>query len=319
MHSSTFAALRDGIARALILLATIAGLGACTSDDIGPVVLVTTAGSGNLIILDAANGEIIGEVDTFAMCEPMVACELDKLRASVYHPATGLLIAATSSNDEFCETCIVGIDLATGEAALIADNEELQNAAGMDLDVDGIGGLAVSRGIIFATIKSGEGGQVGLVSLGTDTPLAYLGLTGVAAELMMSFDLGNAIAFDDSSTLHYTTGAGLSTIDPTNADATHVGAITLEGFTSAADPGDEDFVRVNSLTILPTGEARGIFVDDGPRYLGALDLTTRVFSTVGFYGADDFDTATGYGRIDSLAWVPESAVADDIEEDAPPM
>lgn len=267
--------------------------------------------AGDLYVLDPASGELLGTIDTSGTCEA-VPCEIGRTASAAWDPGAQLLVAGMGGSGGLCSGCILTIDLATGVAEVLWDNAALQSAVGMAFNVDAVPGMARrGDGTFFATVRESEGGAVGLVSFTRTQAPVFVATTGVAEDLMLQYDIGNALAFDDAGTLFYTTGAGLSTIDPATADATHQGAVSYEGFGVLAE--DEDFTRITSMAILPDGTTVGVLHDDGLRFFGTLDRVTRVFSTTDFYEGSDFETETGMSHLGGLSSVPRGRAENAME------
>lgn len=272
---------------------------------------VGQASPGTLLVLDAKTGEPLGAIDTFASCDGS-PCEIGRPGSIAWHRNAHLLVLGMGGGGPFAGSIVV-VDPRTGEASLLWSNAIIQEAVGGALSVDAVGGLAEGlSGTFYATVKSGEGGPVGLIRFSLTEGPMFLGVTGVASEVGAMFDLGNALTFD-GATLLYTTGAGLSKIDPATANATHLGPVTYAGF----PPLDEnpDFTRINSMATLPNGRIAAVLDDDEARYFGFLDPDTRVFSTTGFWGGLPFE-ADGLMRVTGLGAMPDAFLPDEL--DAPP-
>lgn len=289
------------------LFSLLSACGGGGGSDPEPTVLVgglslSGGAAGDLYVLNSDTGEVLGFLDTSADCGG-TPCEIGSIRSSVYDSASQSLIVGTS-NSTFCTGCIIQIDLTTFVGTILWDNATLQAAVGADFNVSAVPGMTMrSDGQIFATVKQGAGGPVGLIRFTRTTSPTYIGLTGVAASVSRTYDLGNGIAFWPDGTLYYTTGAGLSTIDTSTAVATNIGDLTYDGITVVADP---DFTKVGGLVLTPAWKLVGILDNDGAeRFFGTLAPDTRTFSTTEFYAGDSIETVYGLNNLGGLGVIPE--------------
>ncbi len=301
------------VASFLLLIISLFMLTGCPStsssgvSDGTPVVLVAGLSgltAGDLYILDSESGEVLGFVDTGADCG--TPCEIGSIRSSVYEPVSETLIVGTSGSN-FCSACIVQIDLSTRTGTILWNNAAIQNVVDVDFLVNAVAGMSMNfDGTIYAVVKQGEGGPVGLISFTTSTPPVYIGLTGVAASVLRLYDLGNGIAFWPDGTLYYTTGAGLSTINIATAVATNLGDLIYDGLVVSGDP---DFTKVGGMTLTPSGKLVGILDDSNTgRYFGTLDPATRTFATTAFYAGASIESIYGLNKISGLGVIPERLI-----------
>lgn len=282
------------------------------SSEQGPFLLIGSEGGiggGDLYVLDPVTGEISGVLDTSADCAG-TPCEIGSIRSSAYDADSQTLIVGTSNDSDFCPACIIQIDLTSFIGTILWDNATLQNAIGTDFNVNAVPGISIrSDGTMFATLKQGEGGAVGLIRFSTSSSPTYIGLTGVAQSVSRQYDLGNGLAFSSDGTLYYTTGAGLSSINTSTAEATNIGDLTYVGITIVPD---EDFTRVGGLVITPSQQLAGILTHDSQRFFGIIDPNDLTFSTTDFFQGDSIETVYNLNKFTGLGLIPERFVTNSI-------
>jgi len=274
----------DGIALSLALGVALAACGGGSSGNgggaTGPVTLIAFDRQGDLHVVDPADGSSSEALDTFY--DPGGgAVDIGRVSGAIYNPVTGRIWMGTGADGLPCGSCILALDVLTGEGVLVADNSPPMNA---------IPGMAIS-GDNRIFVHEGDGDGLFEVDSTSGEPTLVNATTDGTS--------GNGVTFSPAGALYLASDETLFTVDLVSFDATEVAGLTKSGF-----PADESGEIVCMTTRPSDGKLFAIFKNGagvgggGDAYLVTVDPATALMTYVG----------TMTENFDGLAFVPTDSL-----------
>jgi len=249
----------------------------------GPVTLIAFDREGDLHIVAVSTGAMTEILNTF-YDDGMADVNLGRVSGAIYNPVVNKIWMGLGGRDSPCESCILALDIATGEGVFVAD--------GSIGGLDGFPGVAISSA---NRMFVHEGDSSGLYEVNTTTGevLEVNSNTGSGS------GSGNGMTFSNSGVFYLASGEQIFTIDQTTFDSTLVADVSKSGFPTAEDG------EIIALSTRPSdGVIFGIWHDGagggggGDAYLITLAPTTGVMTYIG----------TMPGKPDGLAFVPTTSL-----------
>jgi hypothetical protein len=242
--------------------------------------LIAFSRTGDMYVVDSTDASTNLFLNTFF--DDGGAVDVGPVSGSIYNPVTEKIWMGLGGNNSPCSSCILALDLGTGEGEFVAD--------GSDAGQNGFPGIAISNdNRIFVP----EGDSNGLFEINNTT--------GASTQVSSTTDgtSGGGMTYSSDGALYLAADERVYEVNQTNFDASEVAALTKTGFPTDA------FGQIISMTTRESdGVIFGIWRDGagtgavGPAYLVTLTPTSGVMT---YRGTMD-------SRYDGLAFVPSGSL-----------